>query len=322
MMSLHAKPLRLFSCKHVCFDYPMCSFSALIRAMRPNQWTKNLILFAGLIFAQRLFDVASIERSVLAFCLFCLLSSAIYIINDIKDVKQDRQHPLKRKRPIASGELSIPAATAAAAVISMGALGGAFALDKSFSVVAFIYFILLFAYSFWLKHLVILDVLTIAIGFVLRAIAGAEVLNVSFSSWLLLCTILLALFLALSKRRHEIVLLGNGAQSHRKILEEYSSYLLDQMIGVVTASTLMSYALYTMAPETVAKLHTSNMIFTTPFVIYGIFRYLYLVHQKEEGGNPSSVLLSDKPILINILLWGVVSVFFIYGKSWLTFFSN
>ncbi|GAK52124.1 putative conserved membrane protein [Candidatus Moduliflexus flocculans] len=287
--------------------------SAVIRSMRPHQWTKNLVLFAGLLFAGRLFDIFSDLTAISAFFIFCLLSSAIYIINDIKDVERDRNHPIKRTRPIAAGDISIHAAAIAAACISVTALVCAFLLDVGFGVVSLIYFVLLFAYSFWLKHIVILDVLTLAMGFVLRAIGGAEAVDVEFSSWLLLCTILLALFLGLSKRRHELVLLGDNAQSHRKILEEYSPYLLDQMIGVVTASTLMAYALYTMADETIQKFGTSYMIFTVPFVIYGIFRYLYLVHQKEEGGNPTSVLISDKPILINVVLWGIVSAILIYG---------
>lgn len=287
---------------------------ALLRTMRLNQWMKNLILFAGLIFAHHLFDFALGVRTLAAFFLFCLLSSAIYIINDIKDVAQDRMHPLKSKRPIAAGQLSIPTATIAAATLASAALAGAFALDRNFGGAAAVYFSLLFAYSFWLKHLVILDVLTLAVGFVLRAIAGAVVIHVEFSSWLLLCTILLALFLGLSKRRHEIVLLGEHAQSHRKILEEYSPYFLDQMIGVVTASTLMAYALYTMDPDTIRKFGTKYMILTTPFVIYGIFRYLYLVHQKEQGGSPTTLLVTDKPILIDVLLWGLVSVLLIYVK--------
>jgi 4-hydroxybenzoate polyprenyltransferase len=286
--------------------------SALIKTMRPKQWTKNLILFAGLIFAHHLFDPGLLIRSVVAFLLFCFLSSAIYIVNDIKDVEQDRAHPLKSKRPIAANQLSIATATIAAALLAGVALICAFLLDRDFSYVALFYFILSSAYSFYLKHIVILDVLTVSIGFVLRAIAGVVVIHVEFSSWLLLCTILLALFLGLSKRRHELVLLGDNAQSHRKILEEYSPYLLDQMISVVTASTLMAYALYTMAPETIQKFGTKYMILTIPFVIYGIFRYLYLVHQKEMGGNPTSILITDKPILINVILWGVVSVLLIY----------
>ncbi len=284
----------------------------LLRTMRPNQWTKNLIIFAGVIFAQRLTSCVLLAETIAAFCLFCLLSSAIYILNDIKDVEKDRIHPLKSKRPIAAGELSILVAWAASAGLTGGSLLLAFWLDTEFGMVSLFYVVLLFAYSIWLKHLVILDVLTIAIGFVLRAIAGAVVIDVAFSSWLLLCTILLALFLGLNKRRHEIVLLGENAQSHRKILEEYSPYLLDQMIGVVTASTLMAYALYTMAPQTIHKFGTQYMILTIPFVIYGIFRYLYLVHQKEQGGSPTTTLITDKPILLNVILWVLVSVVIIY----------
>jgi 4-hydroxybenzoate polyprenyltransferase len=288
------------------------TLSALIKTMRPDQWTKNFVLFAGLIFAHHLFNPGLLGTSVMAFLLFCLLSSAIYIINDIQDIEQDRAHPLKSKRPIAAGLLTIPTATVFAVMLTGVALVCSFWLDREFGYATLVYFLLLSAYSFYLKHIVILDVLTLAIGFVLRAIAGAVVIHVEFSSWLLLCTILLALFLGLSKRRHELVLLGDHAQSHRKILEEYSPYLLDQMIGVVTASTLMAYALYTMAPETIQKFGTKYMILTIPFVIYGIFRYLYLVHQKEQGGNPTTLLISDKPILLNVLLWGLVSVVLIY----------
>lgn len=288
------------------------TFLALVKTMRPKQWLKNLILFAGLIFAHHLFIFDSFIRTVAAFFLFCLLSSAIYIVNDIKDIERDRAHPLKSRRPIAAGQLSLGIAAIFAAIIAGIALVLAFLLDIEFGYVASLYAMLLFAYSFYLKHVVILDVLTISLGFVLRAVAGAVVIDVEFSSWLLLCTILLALFLGLSKRRHELVLLGDNAHSHRKILEEYSPHLLDQMIGVVTASTLMAYALYTMAPETREKFGTSYMILTIPFVIYGIFRYLYLVHQKEQGGNPTMILVTDKPILINILLWGLVSVLLIY----------
>ncbi len=287
--------------------------SALIKSMRPNQWMKNLILFAGVIFAQQLSSPDLVLKTVAAFVLFCLLSSVIYIINDIKDMDKDRVHPLKSKRPIAAGELSVSFAMVSAAGMAGIALVLAFFLNSGFGWVALLYVVLLCGYSFYFKHLVILDVLTIAIGFVLRAIAGAVVIQVEFSSWLLLCTILLALFIGLSKRRHELVLLGDNAQSHRKILEEYSPYLLDQMISVVTASTLMAYALYTMAPETIQKFGTPYMILTIPFVIYGIFRYLYLVHHKEKGGNPTTILVTDTPILMDILLWALVSVLIIYG---------
>lgn len=285
---------------------------AILKTMRPEQWTKNLLVFAGLIFAQHLFEVTPILKTIAAFGVFCLLSSVVYLVNDIKDVESDRAHPLKRKRPIASGDLPISTATLCAAGGAVVALLLAFALHIKFGIVALLYFLLLTAYSFYLKHVVILDVLTLALGFVFRAIAGAVVLNVEFSAWLLLCTLLLALFLALNKRRHELVLLGENAHSHRKILDEYSPYLLDQMIGVVTASTLMGYTLYTMSAETRDKFGTSYMILTVPFVIYGIFRYLYLVHQKELGGNPTALLVNDRPLLLDILLWVLMSVGLIY----------
>jgi 4-hydroxybenzoate polyprenyltransferase len=285
---------------------------ALIKTVRPEQWTKNLPVFAGLIFARHLFEVTAALKSLTAFLLFCFLSGVVYIVNDIKDVESDRAHPTKCHRPIAAGQLPIFIAILVAGGISMLTILSAFILSPSFGWIALSYLILLTLYSFILKHIVILDVLTLAIGFVFRAIAGAVVLHVEFSVWLLLCTLLGALFLGLNKRRHELVLLGDNAHSHRKILLEYSPYLLDQMIGVVTASTLMAYALYTMAPETKAKFGTSYLILTVPFVIYGIFRYLYLVHQKEQGGNPTALLVGDRPSLLNVLLWGLVSVGLIY----------
>jgi 4-hydroxybenzoate polyprenyltransferase len=286
--------------------------SALLKTMRPNQWTKNLVLFAGLIFSQHLDSAASISRTIAAFGLFCLLSSVVYIINDIKDVERDRAHPLKSQRPIAAGQLSLATASVSAVMIASAALAASFGLNVQFGIVALLYLALLVGYSFYFKHVVILDVLLLAIGFVLRAIAGAVVIQVEFSSWLLLCTILLALFLGLSKRRHELILLGEKARFHREILQEYSPQLLDQMIGVVTASTLMAYALYTMAPETKVKFGTSYMILTIPFVIYGIFRYLYLVYKKDQGGDPTALLITDKPILLNVVLWGLVSIGVIY----------
>lgn len=289
--------------------------TALIKTVRPEQWTKNLPVFAGLIFAQHLFEAKAAFTSLAAFLLFCLLSGVVYIVNDLKDIESDRAHPVKCKRPIAAGQLPIFTAIVIAGGLSMLAILSAFLLSPAFGWVALIYLVLLTLYSFVLKHIVILDVLTLAIGFVLRAIAGAVVLHVEFSVWLLLCTLLGALFLGLNKRRHELVLLGDNAHSHRKILQEYSPYLLDQMIGVVTASTLMAYTLYTMAPETNAKFGTAYMILTVPFVIYGIFRYLYLVHQKEQGGNPTALLVGDRPSLLNVLLWGLVSVGLIYRWS-------
>jgi 4-hydroxybenzoate polyprenyltransferase len=283
----------------------------VLLSLRPEQWTKNLIVFAALIFGQRLFDPAAVGRSLAAFFVFCALSGVVYLLNDVSDREADRLHPLKRSRPIAAGELSPTVALAAAAVLGGAALIAAFWLESTFGWIAGAYLGLFGAYSRVLKHVVIVDVLTIAVGFVLRAAAGAAVIHVPMSQWLLVCTILLALFLGLSKRRHELTLLSSSATGHRKILEEYNPYLLDQMIGVVTASTLVAYIIYCTSPETTDKFGTTNLVLTTPFPIYGIFRYLYLVHQKGVG-SPSEVLLTDRPLVACIALWALVVVAIIY----------
>jgi len=285
----------------------------LVRSLRPEQWTKNLIIFGGLLFGQRLFDLHSIIYASAAFAVFCALSGVVYLLNDVADRDADRSHPLKRHRPIASGELSTSAALVAAAIIGIVALTASFLLRKEFGFFAAAYVGLLAFYSGPLKHVVIVDVLTIAIGFVLRAAAGAAVIDVPISNWLLFITILGALFLALSKRRHELVLLADDATSHRPILQEYTPYLLDQMISVVTASTLVAYAFYTVNPETVEKFHTNHLGLTLPFLLYGIFRYLYLVHQKEGGGSPAEMLLNDRPLLLCVALWALAVALIIYG---------
>jgi 4-hydroxybenzoate polyprenyltransferase len=283
----------------------------LLVSLRPNQWTKNFIIFAGLIFGQRLFDPAAVARASGTFAAFCGLSGVVYLINDIVDREQDRWHPVKRSRPIASGALTVRTAITAACIIGSLGLGGAFWISARLGIVALVYLALLTTYSIFLKHVVILDVLTIAVGFVLRAVAGAVAVGVPISHWLLVCTILLALFLALSKRRHELVLLAEDATGHRPILEEYSPYLLDQMIGVVTASTVVSYMLYTTDPETAARFGTRLLGLTIPLPLYGIFRYLYLVHQRG-GGTPSELLLTDRPLVVCVALWALVVVLIIY----------
>jgi 4-hydroxybenzoate polyprenyltransferase len=284
----------------------------LIVSLRPQQWTKNLIVFAALLFGRQLFDPASVVHATAAFIVFCALSGTVYLVNDVMDRDNDRRHPLKCKRPIASGELSVSSAIVAAAVLAAGGLAGAFLIGRGFGAVSVAYLALLGAYSGPLKHAVIIDVLTIAIGFVLRAAAGALAVGVQISHWLLVCTILLALFLALSKRRHELVLLADGAHHHRRILQEYSPYLLDQMIAIVTAATLMSYALYTVSPETIERFGSDHLLLTFPFPIYGIFRYLYLVHQKQGGGSPAEMLLTDRPLLACVALWAVAVTVIIY----------
>jgi len=284
---------------------------ALLVSLRPHQWTKNLVVLAALAFSKHLFDADAVLRAVSAFAVFCGLSGAVYVVNDLADVGRDRLHPLKRSRPIASGELPVPAARFFAVVLLGLGLLGASRIGPGFLACTLGYLALNLAYSFGLKNVVILDVLAIAIGFVLRAVAGAVAISVVFSDWLLVCTILLALFLALAKRRHELVTLPDAA-AHRAILAEYSPYLLDQMIAVVTASCLTAYAFYTLAPETVAKYRTEQLALTIPFVIYGIFRYLYLVHRKEQGGSPSEVLLTDWPLLVAVALWAAVVVLIVY----------
>lgn len=276
---------------------------AVLKAMRPAQWIKNLFIFAAIIFAQKLLDLSLFLKTFAAFSLFCILSGALYIFNDLNDIEEDRCHPKKAKRPIASGEISKNQALFLFSILSLISLFLAFCLNKYFFFTALIYFILQLAYSIKLKHVVILDVFIIACGFVIRVIAGGMVIDVPLSSWLLICTMLLALFLAMSKRRHELLLLVNNASEHRPILTEYSPYLLDQMIAVVTASTLIAYCLYTISGETVEKFGTTNLVITTPFVLYGIFRYLYLIHQKRKGGSPEELIIKDKPLLIDILLW-------------------
>jgi len=287
----------------------------LVRSLRPDQWTKNLVVFAGLIFSRKLLERDAERSAVIAFGVFCLLSGVVYLVNDVRDREADRRHPVKSARPIASGRLPVSLAITAAAVLGVIAVSAAFLLNRPFGVVALGYLALLGLYTATLKHIVILDVLTIAAGFVLRAVGGAVAIDVRFSDWLVLLTLLLALFLALSKRRAELVALAAEAGNHRRILNEYSPYLLDQMIGVVTASTLLAYAFYTVSPETVQRFGTHNLLFTVPFPLYGIFRYLYLVHQREGGGNPSDALLNDRPLLLCVALWTAAVIFILYGPG-------
>ena len=295
---------------------------SLVVSLRPAQWTKNLFVFGALLFGQRgtvpaFLDRVAIGQALAAFAVFCALSGVVYLVNDVADREHDRLHPLKRNRPIASGAVSPGLAIATAVVLGAAALAAAYTLRPAFALVSLTYLVLLSLYSGLFKHLVILDVITLATGFVLRAVGGAVAIDVPISHWLLILIMLLALFLALSKRRHELVLLADGAGSHRPILQEYSPYLLDQMIGVVTASTLVSYVIYTISPETVQKFHTDYLGLTLVFPLYGIFRYLYLVHQKDGGGSPSDMLQNDRPLLACVALWAVSVAAIIYGTSFL-----
>jgi 4-hydroxybenzoate polyprenyltransferase len=296
-------------------EVPRSTAVNLLLSVRPGQWTKNLLVFAGLLFGLKLFNLPAVLAASGAFFIFCALSGAIYLINDVSDRESDRQHPLKARRPIASGAVSTSTAIATAFLLVVGGLAAAFGINLSFGVVAAAYVTLQALYSGPLKHIVIIDVLTIAAGFVLRAVAGAEAVNVDISHWLLVCTILLALFIALAKRRHELTLLAEGASSHRPILGEYSPYLLDQMISVVTASTLIAYVFYTISPETQQKFGTPWLGLTIPFPLYGIFRYLYLVHQRKGGGSPADLLLTDRPLLACVALWALSVTLIIYRPS-------
>jgi len=277
---------------------------SVLQSMRPRQWTKNFFVFAGLLFTlDRYHPVTDYARVVLAFALFCILSGSIYLLNDIRDAEQDRKHPVKCQRPIASGKLPQPAAWIAAQLLLLVGLAGSFSLDLGFAVTAALYASLLTAYSLFLRDVVILDVMTIAAGFVLRAAAGAAVIHVTISPWLLMCTVLLALFLALAKRRQELLRLEEHASGHRSSLEHYSVPFLDQLINITAASSIIAYALYTFFSQTGSQ--HPYMMATLPFVIYGIFRYLFLIHKNAATDSPELLLLADKPLLIDIVLWAV-----------------
>jgi 4-hydroxybenzoate polyprenyltransferase len=287
---------------------------AIIKLMRPRQWTKNLIIFVAVVFSGRAVILADSLHATLGFILFCFLSSSAYILNDVMDAEHDRRHPEKKNRPIASGKVSRGFGVLLFVIFAASSLGASFwALGWKFGACAVTYFVLNLAYSFGVKRVVILDVVTIAMGFVVRAIAGIYAFVSEpgqISEWLLICTFFLALFLGFSKRRGEITDLSENAASHRPILASYSPKLIDEIIAVTTASSVMSYSLYTIWPGTVARLGTKNLIYTIPFVVYGIFRYLYLIHKKGKGASPSSILLRDRPLQANILLY-VLAVFLI-----------
>ncbi len=277
----------------------------LLYTTRPKQWVKNLIVFACIVFSMRLFELELLIRNFLAFVLFCVLSGTVYIINDCADLENDRLHPVKSKRPIASGVVTPAFAMRAAAVLTIVGLGGSFFLGFSFGIVALAYYLLVVTYSFYLKNVVILDVFAIALGFVLRALAGAVAISEPISAWFLVCTMFLALFLALAKRRHELLLLEGEAHKHRKALAEYSEVFLDQMIAVVTTSTVICYAMFTVSSESLEyqRYGTHHLIYTVPFVVYGIFRYLYLSYHKKQGGSPTKILLTDRALLLDMALW-------------------
>lgn len=283
--------------------------------LRPTQWAKNTVLFAALIFSKHLFVWADSARVLLAFVCFCAVASGAYVMNDLRDCERDRQHPLKSRRPLPSGRVARATAAVLALALMAAGLGGAGLLGRGFAALTLGYLLLQVAYTFAFKEMVILDVMSIAAGFVIRAAAGGVVIGVPVSPWLIICTFLLALFLGFAKRRHELVLLEGRAEEHRAALREYSPYFLDQMMSVVTASVVVAYASYTASPEVQVKLGTDKLYLTIPFVLFGIFRYLYLVHQKEEGGNPTQLLLSDQPLLTDVVLWILTAALVLYWPA-------
>lgn len=293
---------------------PESPIKVVISAIRIKHWIKNLFVFAPLLFSMQLFETELITESFLAFVSFCLVASSVYLLNDIYDYKKDKDHPVKRFRPIASGRLKISHARWMTALFLTLGMALALAVNLEFTVIAVLYFALNILYSTYLKKQVILDVLILSLFYVIRVAAGGYAIGVHVSNWLLVCTFLLALFLGFGKRRHELVLLKDDAQNHRAILSEYSPYFLDQMIAVVTSSTLVAYSLYTMSQETIDRFQTNKLPLTIPFVLYGIFRYLYLVHQKEEGGSPTQLMLTDKPLILTVIGWAAAVFVIIYLK--------
>ena len=283
----------------------------LLKTLRPKQWTKNIFIFAALLFDGKLFQIGPLFRTIAGFILFCLLSSTIYIINDLADIEKDRQHPVKKTRPLASGQLSPRVAVVAAIVIGAVCLPLSFWLEPYFGVIALSYVLMMIAYSFVLKNIVLIDVMTIAAGFVLRVVAGVVLVHVErFSPWLYVCTTLLALFIAVGKRRNELSLLRDNANAHRAILNEYSMDFIDEMITILSAATLIAYSLYTFSAENLPANH--SMMLTIPFVLYGLFRYLYLIHVKNEGGAPEDIVTGDKPLIATVGLWGLAVVIVLY----------
>ena len=282
--------------------------------MRPAQWAKNLFVLAPLVFGDLLLNERAALRALIALLAFCCASSAVYLINDLRDREEDRRHPLKCRRPLAAGTLGVPAAVTAVIALIAAALALAAWLGLPFSTILGAYLLLNVLYTLWFKHMVILDVMSISLGFVLRVEAGAQATGVEVSRWLFLCTTFLALFLAFSKRRHEITLLAGAASGQRPVLDHYSPAFLDQMINVVTASSVVAYALYAVSPETVQKYHTQDLVYTIPLVLYGIFRYLYLMYQRPGERNPTEAILRDPPFLINIVLWGLAVLWIVYGR--------
>ena len=290
----------------------MTKAASFIQLLRPTQWIKNIFVFAAAIFANQMFHPVVLGRTILAFIAFSLTSSIIYILNDWNDRENDRYHPEKKHRPLASGLVRPAEAVWIGLFLLICVVFINLVLGGSLWIVLLVYAFMNLGYTLYFKHVVILDIIIVSVGFILRAVAGGVVISVVISKWLLLCTFFLALFLILNKRRAEFVILGSEAKAHRHILADYSLTLLDQIIAIVAGLTIIAYSLYTMSPMTIEKFHTENLVYTVPFVVFGLFRYLYLVNKKQLGGRPEKIVLTDRSIQACILLWVVCAIWVIY----------
>lgn len=284
----------------------------LLQVLRPYQWVKNGFVLLPIVFAGKLGDLDAVLRVAAAFAIFCVAASSVYIANDLVDLEADKLHPVKKLRPLARGHLSPQEGLLFSFILAIAAVGSGFALNFGLGVCLGTYIAGNLLYTQVLKRLVILDVMCLGLFFLLRVIAGAVVISVNVSEWLLICSAILALFLGFNKRRHEILIAGKQAGDHRKVLDQYSIYFIDQMVSVLTASTVIFYTLYTVDDRTVEHFGTNGLLFTVPFVYYGIFRYLYLVHKRRQGGDPSRIILKDKMLQLNIIFWLTTAIGVIY----------
>jgi 4-hydroxybenzoate polyprenyltransferase len=316
----YARPARVAKSREPHYHFTLASYqraeevSAMLRplmeTMRPKQWAKNMFIFAGLVFGKKLMHPQLLIGNLLTFALFCLMSSTVYLVNDLADIDRDRQHPTKKQRPLPSGRLLPRTAVIAAALFAVVSIPSALLLDPQVGLISVAYLATMMAYSLLLKNFVIVDVLVVSAGYVLRVAAGVVVTGVPFSAWLYVCTTLLALFISFSRRRHELLILEGTADEHRSTLSEYSTRLLDEMISVVTSTTVIAYSLYTFSAPNAPS--DQSMMLTIPFVLYGVFRYLYLIHITGEGGTPEDIVFRDKPLLIDIALWGLTALGVLY----------
>jgi 4-hydroxybenzoate polyprenyltransferase len=285
---------------------------AFLSLARPEQWVKNGLVMAALVFSRRMFVARDAALAIVAFIAFCALSSCAYTLNDISDREADRLNPEKRNRPLARGDLEVSEAATFGAALAAGWFVLSIALGRGFVAIGVMYIALQFGYSLWAKHHVVIDVIAVALGFVLRAFAGGVAIDAEVSPWLAFITFVLALLLVLGRRRHELIAMGDGAAAHRTALAQYSIRLIDQMIAIVAGATLVSYMIYTASAEVEAKLGTRHLYLTVPFVAFGILRYLYLIDERDEGGDPARLLLRDKPLLLAVILWIAADVVLLY----------